>query len=256
MFKKIERWRRRRVIARSPISIESWESTIETLPVLHRLTHSERNKLIELAILFLAEKEIVGAGGYVVDESTRIITALQACLPILNLDLKWYAGWKSIIVYPSSFTHERTHIDEAGLTHTNNSAFSGEAWLNGPVILSWESTSSAGELDGQNVVIHEFIHKLDMLNGRANGFPPMHSDMSQQAWSRSFQEAFEDFQVTHRSGLDRYGATNPAEFFAVLGEVFFERADVLYSAYPQIYMAMTHFFKQNPLGIAKYHTAH
>jgi len=251
MIKKLKLWLRGRVIARSPISTETWESTIETLPVLHRLTNSERTKLVELAILFLNEKESIGAGGHVVDDSTRIVTALQACLPILNLDLKWYAGWKSIIVYPSSFTHERTYIDDAGLAHTNDSAFSGEAWLNGPVILSWESTSTAGELDGQNVVIHEFIHKLDMLNGRANGFPPMHPDMSQQAWSTSFQEAFEDFQVAPKPGLDRYGATNPAEFFAVLGEVFFERAEDLHSAYPQIYLAMTHFFKQDPLGIAK-----
>jgi len=250
MIKKIKLWQRRRIIARSPISNAKWESAIETLPVLHRLTKPERTRLIELSILFLAEKQIVGAGGHVVDDTTRVITALQACLPIMNLDLDWYAGWKSIIIYPSSFTYERTHVDEAGLTHKGYTAFSGEAWLKGPVILSWESSSTAGELDGQNVVIHEFIHKLDMLNGRANGFPPMHPDMSQEAWSTSFQGAFEDFQTTPKPGLDRYGATNPAEFFAVLGEVFFERAEVLYDAYPQIYIVMTRFFKQDPLGIA------
>ena len=98
--------------------------------------------------------------------------ALQACLPILSLGLNWYKGWTSVIVYPAAFRRESTEIDEFGVAHTKSHNLSGEAWLRGQVVLAWTDTEHAGARDGHNVVIHEFVHKLDMLNGRANGFPP------------------------------------------------------------------------------------
>jgi Mlc titration factor MtfA (ptsG expression regulator) len=115
------------------------------------------------------------------------------------------------------------------------------------VILSWKDANHSGERDGHNVVIHEFVHKLDMLNGRANGFPPMHPDMDPVRWTEIMSRDFEDFQNHRKSGLDRYGATNPAEFFAVLSEVFFETPQKLFDAYPDIYDIMVKFFQQTPL---------
>ena len=98
-----------------------------------------------------------------------------------------------------------------------------------------------------NVVIHEFVHKLDMMNGSANGFPPMQPDMDPSEWTQVMTHGFEDFKRHPKPGLDRYGATNPAEFFAVLSEVFFETPHALIEAYPDIYEIMVQFFRQSPL---------
>ena len=134
-----------------------------------------------------------------------------------------------------------------GIVHEGSQHRSGEAWLRGPVILSWKDAKHSGERDGHNVVIHEFVHKLDMLNGRANGFPPLQADMDPARWTEIMTRDFEDFQTHRKSGLDRYGATNPAEFFAVLSEVFFETPQKLIDAYPDIYDIMMKFFRQTPL---------
>jgi Mlc titration factor MtfA (ptsG expression regulator) len=200
-------WRRRQIIARCHIGPAIWKAAIRDLPVLNRLTHDEKDDLTQLAIQFLHDKEIVAAGDLVIDNTVCVTIALQACLPILYLGLDWYVGWHSVIVYPSGFTRKQNHTDESGLTHSSQVALSGEAWLRGPVVLSWDSVRLTGQLDGYNVVIHEFVHKLDMLNGRANGFPPMHPDMSPHEWTRVFHDAFEDFKIKPRHGIDRYGPT-------------------------------------------------
>lgn len=247
MFNRFKQWRSRRILANSRISPEQWQRMANKLPVLSRLATDERQRLFDLATLFLHQKTIEGAGGLNITEPMRQAIALQACLPILNLGLDWYAGWQSVIVYPSGFTRNNTSVDEFGVTHTGNVNLSGEAWLKGPVVLSWTDTVDAGQLDGQNVVIHEFVHKLDMLNGRANGFPPMQKGMNPAAWAELMSAAFEDFQRSPKTGLDRYGATEPAEFFAVLSEVFFETPELLQDAYPDVYQLMTRFFQQIPL---------
>ena len=107
--------------------------------------------------------------------------ALQACPPILNHDLDYYAGWQEIIVCLDEFTPEFEYMDEDGVVHYVHEPMSGEAWLGGPVILSWQDAGSTHEVPGYNVVIHEFAHKLDMLNGDANDFPPMRADMNRKA---------------------------------------------------------------------------
>ena len=215
--------------------------------ILDRLDEKEITRLFELATLFLDDKSINGAQGFEITDAVRQSIALQACLPILNLSLEWYAGWSSIIIYPGSYTSESTTVDELGIVHKGSQHRSGEAWLRGPVILSWKDAKHSGERDGHNVVIHEFVHKLDMLNGRANGFPPMQPDMDAAVWTETMERGFADFQINPKAGLDRYGATNPAEFFAVLSEVFFETPAALVDAYPDIYDIMVTFFRQQPL---------
>ena len=141
-------------------------------------------------------------------------------------------------------------VDEFGLVHTVKSELIGEAWQRGPVILSWEDAETAGAQDGQNLVIHEFVHKLDMLNGTADGFPPQHKRSQAKAWSDTFTAAYADFQENPKPGLSRYGATAPAEFLAVLSEVFFEKPERLNNFYPKVYEALSLFFKQNPMKSA------
>ncbi|SJM66367.1 M90 family metallopeptidase [Psychrobacter piechaudii] len=247
MFDKIKDWNEQRIIDKSGYSHSQWQAVAQDIAILNRLTESELERLFDLATLFLHDKSIKGAQDFVVTDAMKQSIALQACLPILNLGLEWYKGWSSVIVYPSSYHAKSTTIDEMGIVHEGTQHRSGEAWLRGPVILSWREVKDSGDLDGQNVVIHEFVHKLDMLNGRANGFPPMQSGMDPTEWTQIMEQGFADFQNNPKPGIDRYGATNPAEFLAVLSEVFFERPQDLNDAYPNIYQLLVDFFKQNPL---------
>jgi len=246
MLARFNQWREQRIISKSPFSESDWNLQANVIPVLNALDANQRNRLFRMATLFLHQKTITGAHEFKITDTVRQSIGLQACLPILNLGLEWYAGWSTIIVYPGAFRRQSTTVDEFGVTHTGHASLSGEAWLRGPVILSWTDTENAGLRDGRNVVIHEFVHKLDMLNGRANGFPPMQPGMDPTAWFKIMSSAFEDFQKHPKDGLDRYGATNPAEFYAVLSEVFFETPDLLINAYPEIYELMTQFFLQKP----------
>ena len=247
MFNIIKDWREQRILENSKFNNDDWMQAAKRIVILDRLNDDEMSRLFELATLFLADKSINGAQGFKITDAVRQSIALQACLPILNLSLEWYAGWSSIIIYPGSYKSETTTIDEFGIVHEGTQHRSGEAWQRGPVILSWKDAKHSGERDGHNVVIHEFVHKLDMLNGRANGFPPLQPDMNPNRWTEVMTRDFEDFQNHRRSGLDRYGATNPAEFFAVLSEVFFETPQNLIDAYPDIYELMVKFFRQTPM---------
>ena len=251
MFSWIQNWRQSRIVNRSPVKEQQWVRALRRLPILSRLTATELAELRRLAILFLHYKSLEGARGLAVTQEMALIIALQACLPILHLGLDWYNGWVSVIIYPAQFVPDRVYMDEFGIEHSGKSVLSGESWHKGPVVLSWEDSEHSGAVDGYNVVIHEFAHKLDVLNGMANGYPPLHRGMSAAQWTHIMERAFSDFQYHIQSGavmpIDGYAATSPAEFFAVLSEVFFERPDILYSLYPPVYDQFSLFYKQNPL---------
>jgi Mlc titration factor MtfA (ptsG expression regulator) len=252
MLGRIHKWLERRAIERAAILPAEWEAAFAALPLLDGLNADERRRLRELVILFLHRKAFDGAHGLEVTQPMKLIIALQACLPILELGLDCYAGWETVIVYPSGFAPEHVYTDEYGVEHRMRDELSGEAWSRGPVLLSWEDAEEAGELDGYNLVIHEFAHKLDMLNGEANGFPPLHRGMDPAAWTRIFSNAFEDFcrRCEHGEdlGIDDYAASDPAEFFAVLSEVFFERPDILSQRYPAVYEQLGRYYRQHPLS--------
>ena len=251
MLDRLKAWWRQRIINRSTISEDQWQRAFSSLPLLRRLSPADRLHLRELAILFLHQKKFFGAHGLVVTEDMSLSIALQACLPILRLGLDWYRGWVTIVVYPGGFVPERIVVDEYGLEHRVRMPLSGEAWERGPVILSWEDAELGAALDGSNVVIHEFVHKLDMLNGRADGFPPLHDDMDPAHWTEVFTDAYADFQHKVDRGsitdIHHYAASEPAEFVAVLSEVFFEQPGVIYREYPEVYEKFRAFFRQDPL---------
>ncbi len=251
MFKSLRQWLTRRIINRSTITDGEWSHAFAALPLLKGLDEDEQRRLRELAILLMHYKSFEGVQGLVLSPSMIRHIALQACLPILNLGLAAYDGWVSVIVYPAAFVPKRVYTDEAGVVHQGGAAHSGEAWLRGPVILGWQDTQTAGEIDGSNLVIHEFAHKLDMLNGPADGFPPMHSGMKVEGWVEAFTRAYEHFQKhCHKPEyhhIDCYGASSPAEFFAVFSEVFFERPGLLKQYYPDVYQQLRHYYRQDPL---------
>ncbi len=252
MFKIIRNWLNNRIIQRSTITPLQWTEAFALLPLLVRLTDDEKRALVKLAILFLDKKVIEGAHGLAITQPMTLIIALQACLPILKLGLGGYDGWVSVIVYPSTFAPKREIMDEYGVVHHVQSNLSGEAWQQGPVVLSWDDTEHAGIIDGENLVIHEFAHKLDMQNGVANGYPPLHAGMDHKQWVETFTAGFEDFQRKCSDGksigINAYGASSPAEFFAVFSEVFFERPDIIHQVYPAIYDQLRQFYRQDPLA--------
>ncbi|KTD11773.1 Protein MtfA [Legionella gratiana] len=251
MFQWLKEWWQKRIVQHSPISDAEWRHAFQRLSLLQRLNEQEKIKLKQLAILFLHYKSLEGSNDFQVTTTMRLSIALQACLPILNLGLDWYDDWVSIIIYPESYSRQDRVVDEYGIEHLGNAHLSGESWQRGPVILSWNDVLHHGGTDGRNVVIHEFAHKLDMQNGRANGFPPLHKGMSAQRWAAEFNNAYNDFanRIQHNDDIpiNHYASTSPAEFFAVFSELFFEKPDVIRHYYAEVYELLVQFYRQDPL---------
>jgi Mlc titration factor MtfA (ptsG expression regulator) len=233
---------------------QMWRTTAARYPFVASLDEAELERLRELVILFLHEKTIHGAGGMAIRDEVRVAIAIQACILILNLDLDYYRGWVEVIVYPDEFVAEYEYVDEAGVSHQVEAPMTGESWERGPVILSWADAQQAGSGSGYNVVIHEFAHKLDMLNGEPNGFPPLHVGMQRAQWAGAFSAAYEDFCHKVDSGyeleIDEYAAESPAEFFAVMSEAFFECPATVRALYPEVYTQLAQFYRQDPAARA------
>lgn len=250
MLSFLDRWRERRILKRQPIAEADWRATLARSAAIQRLNASDQARLRVLATLFLHDKSLEPVQGLEMDSGMRTWLAAQACLPVLKLGLHWYGEWRSIVVYPDIFVPERQRVDEAGVVHRHRTPLHGEAWEQGPVILAWESVAHAGEQ--HNVVVHEMAHKLDMLNGPANGFPPLHARMDRRAWVRVLGSAYRQLEQRVREGypppLDPYGLESPGEFFAVASETFFEAPRRLRNFAPELYQQLSLFYKQRPLG--------
>jgi Mlc titration factor MtfA (ptsG expression regulator) len=250
MLPFLSRWRERRILRRQPIAEIDWRAVLARSEPIRRLDASDQARLRELATLLLHEKSLEPVQGLELDPGQRAQLAALACLPILKLGLHWYRGWHSFVIYPDTFVPEREFVDEAGVVHRHHTPLHGEAWEQGPVILAWEAVARAGL--GHNVVIHEMAHKLDMLNGGANGFPPLHARMNRRSWVRVLGSAFRQLEQRVREGypppLDPYGLENPGEFFAVASEAFFEAPRRLRNFSPELYQQLSLFYRQRPLA--------
>jgi len=252
MLKHLRRAWLQYVMFSSHIPYPLWHESMTSVPILSRLSQQEQHRLRKLASLFLHEKSITGASGLNVDSTMRVYIAAQACLLILNLDLDYYQDWSEVIVYPDTFVIQREEYDDNGIVHETRKTLAGEAWGRGPVILSWANAKPGIRPHGSasNVILHEFAHKLDMLNGAANGMPPLHSNMVREHWteilSQAYEKLYQQLEQNHRTAIDPYAAENPAEFFAVLTEVFFEQSTLLFSLYPDVYEQLSLFYRQDP----------
>ncbi len=251
MFGILRSWRRRRILARNAIPYKVWQQTVTDIPALSQLDAEELDRLRSLALLFLHEKILEPARGLELDDAMRVRIAALACRPILELGLDYYNGFVSVIVYPREFlVRDREHVDEAGVVHTRDEVLSGEAWEQGPVILAWQEVEASGRGDGYDVVAHECAHKLDLLEGDINGLPPLHRGMRAGEWVESFQAAYDDLTRRLDRGeepwLDPYAAEEPAEFFAVCAEMFFDVPGTFRTEYPALYAQLAGFFRQDP----------
>jgi len=248
-------WRRKRVLRKYVMDEALWVSSTRNFPFV-----PQGKKIRDLVLLFLAEKQFTGAAGLEVTEAMRVAIAAQACVPVLELGIDWYAGWSGIVVYPGDFRVRRSELDEAGVLHEWEDELAGEAMPGGPVVLSWDATRGrSGSLGSRtlgdteiNVVIHEFAHKLDMLNGAADGLPPLHAGMDRAAWQAAFAAAYEGFcdavEREKDTWLDPYAAEHPSEFFAVVSEKFFVDAAQTRRRYPDVYHQLRLFYRQDPAG--------
>lgn len=252
------RERRREKILEQPFP-EAWIAALER-NVKHYalLSASEQKQLRDLVQVFIAEKSWEGCGGLTLTDEMKVTIAAQACLLVLALPHRLFENVESILVYPSTvvrppqqvgvFTRPRDWIV------SGPEALLGEAHHRGPVILAWDRVLRDGRLphDGHNLVYHEFAHKLDMLDGGADGTPPLAGDEERARWrdvcERAFLELRSRIEHGRESVIDQYGATDEAEFFAVVTEHFFDRPRELQAAEPELYELLREFYRQDPVG--------
>lgn len=248
-----QKWQRQRIKAR-PFP-EAWRRILkQRMPYFRALPADLQLQLKKHIQVFIAEKVFIGCDGLTVTDEMRVTIAAQACLLLLNRPDHYYPKLKSILIYPAAFIVQSEQTDAAGLVSAQQRVLSGESWGQGRVILSWQDTLSgaADPGDGHNVVIHEFAHQLDQENGPAQGAPVLNRSSDYQQWSSLMQQAFEQLHRQLALGqpvlLDPYAATNPAEFFAVLSEVFFEQAAQLSQLHPELYQLLSRFYRLDPLS--------
>lgn len=248
-------FRRNRVLRKARIDEKEWTRVVNRFAFLRCLSSEERERLRRWVILFLHDKQLVAAGGVELTDRVRLSIAAQACILVLNLDIDWLRGWEEVIVYPDEFIPKGEFRDEAGVVHSELAPASGESWEGGPVVLSWADVQWRDESLGYNVVIHEFAHKLDQLEGESDGCPPLHRGMRRREWARAFHEAYDDFCARVDGGedtdIDPYAAENPSEFFAVMSESFFLLPRVVREEYPGVYAQLCLFYRQDPAARSK-----
>ncbi|MGZ3693323.1 MAG: M90 family metallopeptidase [Bdellovibrionota bacterium] len=233
-----------------------WEALLEkNVAHFRRLNAGERKHLRDLTQVFIAEKNWEGCGGLVLNDEIRVTIAAQACILVLAVPHDLYQGVDSILVYPTTvMTPERTPgvFEVPRGLERGRIPILGEAQRNGPVILVWDSVlkTSRHPESGHNLVYHEFAHKLDMLDGQADGTPPMDSRDQLKRWmevcSREFLQLRASSDHGKRTFLDSYGAVNEAEFFAVVTEQFFDQPAGLEKHNPELYEVLSGFYHQDP----------
>ena len=251
---RLVEWRRERR-RRRPFPA-TWRRILQRrVPYLRRLPAALQLQLKQHIQVFLAEKPFIGCGGLVVTDEMRVTIAAQACLLLLNRPQPTYfPELRQVLVYPDAFIVDRVHADGSGVLQDQRQVLSGESWSQGQVILSWQDTVEGAAIpnDGRNVVIHEFAHQLDQETGHANGAPRLGGRARYERWSRVFEEAYRRLQQQLAFGepslFCAYAATNPAEFFAVASEVFFEQAERMRDESPALYRELSGFYRVDPAG--------
>lgn len=220
------------------------------LPLLQGLSAAQRERLVELALYVLGNKAFSPVDGETLDDESAGVIALQLALPALELGRAALDGWHELVLYPDAFISRDQWMDHGGLVHEGEEVLVGQARLDGPVLLSRPDAVHAAQLDGWNVVIHELAHKLDMMDGGANGCPPLHKGMNRETWAADWSAAYHafcrDVDAGFEGWLDPYASENPAEFFAVLSEYFFEAPHWVAEDYPAVYRQLAAFYRQDP----------
>ena len=235
--------RRRRSATALPDAL--WDATLARYPFLAQRSADERDRLRALSARFLADKEFHGAGGLAITDEIALAIAAQAVLPVLHLGLSWYDDFVTVVVHPDEVVARRTEVDDDGIVHDWDEVLAGETMEGGPVMVNWRDVATAGSAaeSGFNVVIHEFVHKIDLRDGTADGCPPMPSREARTRWLAVLQAEYERFReqvvIAERFGgdppwLDSYGAEAVDEFFAVACEGYFGYRERFTREFPEL----------------------
>jgi Mlc titration factor MtfA (ptsG expression regulator) len=247
-------WRRRRRERLKAVPMRAeWAAFIaKNVPYVARLSAADREELAGHVKVLVAEKNFEGCGGLEMTDEIRVTIAAQASVLLLHRETDYYPQLVSILVYPSTYFAPAGQRNADGLVSAERQARLGESRARDVVVLAWDSVLSgaADEHDGHNVVLHEFAHQLDQEAGGADGVPELPRRSMYVAWARVLGHDFEalvrEVEENHRDVIDRYGATNPAEFFAVVTEVFFEKPRALRAKHPELYDELAEFYRQDP----------
>ena len=244
-------WRLKRVLAQE--IVPEWRAVLmRNIPVYAHMSGDLQHQLHKLVQQLIYQKKFVGCAGLEVDDEMRLTIAGQACLLLLNRPSRVYPELHTILVYPSAFMVPRKQVDAAGVVTEARQDLLGESWGDGRVILSWDHVQrgAADWSDGQNVVLHEFAHQLDSESGSNNGAPYLGSADSYRNWSavlsRDFASLQADAMYRQQSVMDHYGATNPAEFFAVATETFFEKPWQMSERHAELFAELFKYYRVDP----------
>ncbi len=247
------RERRRSRLFSRPFS-PAWRTLLERhVPIYRRLPPASRRELEGHIQVFLDEKRFEGAGGLTMTDEIRLIIAAQACVLLLHRVTNYYSRLRSIIVYPHAYEVPRLKPFSGAHHLEETESRLGESWPFGAVVLAWDHVkqSALDPGDGRNLVFHEFAHQLDAENAASDGIPVLPRTSRYIVWARVLGAEYRDLQERVQAGgeglLDRYGATNAAEFFAVATECFFERPVELRARHPRLYAELQTFYRQDPV---------
>jgi MtfA peptidase len=248
-----QRWRRHR-IARKPFPAAWREVLRRQVPIVARLPAALQLQLKQHMLVFIADKPIIGCNGLQVSEAMRVVIAAQACLLLLNRRGEGFPNLRQVLLYPDTFVVDRVAPLASGVLQEQRRALAGESWQQGQVILSWADVQAGAATpdDGRNVVIHEFAHQLDQESGVANGAPWLGRRERRERWSQVLGAEFARLRERIEHGeptlLGDYAASEPAEFFAVASEVFFEQPRALADDAPALYRELAAYYRVDPLN--------
>lgn len=246
---RIER-RRARLRAR-PFPAEWRRILRRRVPLVARLPPELQLRLKRHIQVFLAEKPFIGCAGLDITDEVRVTIAAQACLLLIGFARPdCYPRLRQILVYPDAFVVERERPLGAGLVQAQRRTMAGESWGQGQVILAWSEVLAGAQdpADGRNVVLHEFAHQIDQDSGAADGTPWRPTAALRRRWVTVMAEALEKLRRDPSDVIDPYGASEPAEFFAVATEAFFERAPALAAEAPAVYAELAALYRVDPLA--------
>ncbi|HEY8518175.1 MAG TPA: M90 family metallopeptidase [Candidatus Binatia bacterium] len=250
------RERRRRRLREAPFPPE-WRAIIErNFPLFNRLPEEDQKELLGHVQVFLDEKKFEGCGGLVIDDEIRVTIAAQACLLLLHREPHYYPRLVTILVYPHPYVAKTRERLPGGVVLESESGRLGESWVEDIVVLAWDAVrrGASDANDGHNVVLHEFAHQLDQEDGTSNGTPILERRSNYVAWARILGAEFAALRRAVATGaptdIDPYGATNPAEFFAVVTEEFFERPETLRRKHPALFEELREFYRMDPTTFA------
>lgn len=250
------------------INDELWARLLADYAFIGQRPEGELARLRLMSGRFLAQKQFAGAHGLMIDDYMGAAVAIQACLPVLAIGLDWYDDFGQIIIYPDQFRYRGQETDDIGLIHEHDDLLAGQSIDSGPIVLSWADASPASAQTAYNVVIHEFVHKIDLRDGSADGVPPLPRHRREQ-WQRTLAESFEEFVAACDAAdralpshidpdsnaawpyyqhlpLDLYAAEHPAEFFAVCAEALFTNPSGIRDSFGPLHALLTEFFGLHP----------